>query len=451
VGDPLTPGWASEKGARRLDRSEAATLARIPVHPISAADAERLLRQLSGPVVPEAWRGALGTTYHIGPGPAEVRLRLAFDWSTRPVHSVIATMRGAVEPDQWILYGNHHDAWVHGATDPASGAAALLETARLLAQMRRKGWQPRRTIRFALWDGEEFGLIGSTEWAEKHAATLGRTLVAYLNSDSVLPGRLEAGGSHSLERFVGEVVSQQEHPEGGRPLWHGRIRLDTLGAASDYVAFQQHLGVAALHLGFSGASWGVYHSAYDTRNWYSRHGDPSFAYARTLSILTSVLLARLASAPLLPFEFPGMVRTVYGFVGDAERLPAGRGLDWHKVRQAMSRLAMSAAAVEKQFQAATKRVDAAAAAKLALLNETIYRTERAWLVNGGLPGRGWYRHALYAPGLYSGYTARPLPGIREAVDAGRWPEARKQIEELTRRLYALSDELDRLTAMLRDL
>jgi Predicted aminopeptidases len=255
-GDPLSPGWASEKGSRKLALSEVKTLQKIPVLPISYADAVPLLNNLNGPVAPEAWRGALPLTYHIGPGPAVAHLQLAFDWPTRPVYDVIARIPGSEFPGQWVMYGNHHDAWVNGAADPSSGLAALLETARSLGELAKQGWRPKRTMLFGVWDAEEFGLIGSTEWAEKHAAEIDKKLVAYLNSDMTGKGKLEIQGSHTLEAFMSEVLRDVKAPDGSKSLLEVALtpqapefRIGPMGSGSDYTAFIQHLGVASLNLG----------------------------------------------------------------------------------------------------------------------------------------------------------------------------------------------------------
>ena len=218
VGDPLSPGWASEKGSKRLKIEEAKVLMKIPVMPISYADATPLLQNLGGPVAPEPWRGALGFTYHIGPGPAAAHFKIDFDNSTRPLHDVITTIPGSTYPDQWIIYGNHHDAWVNGAHDPLSGASSLLETARALAVLQKQGWKPKRTIVLALWDGEEFGLVGSTEWAEKHQEELSRQAVVYINSDANSQGSLNVSGSHTLEHFMSEVLRDLQDPAGKKSL-----------------------------------------------------------------------------------------------------------------------------------------------------------------------------------------------------------------------------------------
>src|SRR5579872_1941324 len=339
VGDPLSPGWASEPGSKRLTMAESKILMKIPVMPISYADATPLLQNLGGPVAPEGWRGALGFTYHIGPGPATAHFKLDFDNSTRPLHDVIATIPGSTYPDQWVIYGNHHDGWVNGAQDPISGASSLLETARTLAQLRKQGWQPKRTIVLALWDGEEFGLLGSTEWAEKHQDELTRKGAVYINSDSNSKGTLGASGSHTLEMFMTEVLRDLKDPQNGKSLLEiartpRRERSETpaeeqgppgfhlgpLGAGSDYVAFIDHLGVASLNLGFGGPNLnGQYHSIYDDPHWFEQFGDPGFVYGAALSQVTTMTLLRLADAPLLPFEFGEFSSTVKRYVDQIKK------------------------------------------------------------------------------------------------------------------------------------
>jgi N-acetylated-alpha-linked acidic dipeptidase len=460
VGDPLSPGWASEPGARKLDRSEAQTLMKIPVLPLSYDDASAVLRQLGGPVAPEPWRGALGFTYHVGPGPAKVHLKVDFDWSNRPVHNVIATMRGEPFPDQWILYGNHHDAWVNGANDPLSGASALLETARTLAHLRKAGWRPQRSILFALWDAEEFGLIGSTEWVEKHREELDRKLAVYLNSDTTGKGPIRAGGSHSLEKFLQDLLRDFPDPESGkslfdaaqarRPKGSGEFRLSPLGAGSDYVAFLHHAGIASLNLGFDGEGGGVYHSIYDSFHWYTSFSDKEFLYGKAFSGLMATALIRLAGARLLPFEFGRLASRVQEFAA-AIRKDAGKQahqLEWKEMEAAIRDLTLSAKRLDAALEAAGD-MDTFAPDRLGALNEAIFRTERALILEAGLPGRPWYKHQIYAPGLYTGYSAKTLPGVREAAEAKQWREANTQSRQAAQSLRALSAALGRIAGMLK--
>jgi N-acetylated-alpha-linked acidic dipeptidase len=461
-GDPLTPGWASIAGAKRLPRAEAKTILKIPVMPISYGDAQPLLEQLHGPVVPEAWRGALPITYHAGPGPATVRLKLDFDWTNKPVNDVIATMPGSVYKDQWIVYGNHHDAWVNGASDPISGAAALLETARTLAAMRKQGWQPKRTIRLALWDGEEFGLVGSTEWVEKHQEELERKAAVYINSDSNGRGSIGAGGSHTLEVFMREVLRDLNDPttqksllDSGRAGKDGAPRvfkLGALGSGSDYVGFLHHAGVASLNLGFGGAdAGGVYHSVYDTLGWFRRFSDGDLNYGRALAQVMITTLMRLADAPVLPFEFHTLSRTVHGYVEDIQKeaQQAGGTVDLHDVQAQLAKLHGASEAYNAELAALMKRVASIAPEKLTRVNECLEHAERTLLLPDGLPHREWYRHQIYAPGLYTGYGVKTLPGIREAVDAKRWDEANQQARRVAQALRAMSAQVEEATRLLK--
>lgn len=466
VGDPLSPGWASEPGSKRLSVNEASTLMKIPVLPMSYDDATELMKHLTGPVAPENWRGALPLTYHIGPGPAKVRMKLGFDMTTKPLYNVVATIPGSEFPEQRVLYGNHHDAWVNGASDPLSGASALLETARALAELRKAGWSPKRTIQLALWDGEEFGLVGSTEWVEKHKADLDKNLVAYINSDATGKGRIGAAGSHSLETFVKELLADLNDPTTGRPLIEasraGRensaqtseFRLGALGAGSDYVAFIDNAGIASLNLGFGGeGGGGVYHSIYDSFAWYTRFSDGEFTYGRTFSALNTLLLMRMAGAALVPFEFTALHRTIERYVTEITK-DAGKDstkLEWKELQSELTRLGAAAKSFEAEYQNALRRWNSPARDKVAAVNAAIYRTERSLLAPNGLPGRPFYRHQLYAPGQYTGYSVKTLPGIREAAESKQWDQANTQAREVAKSLRALTAELARIGTLLRSL
>lgn len=463
-GDPLSPGWASEPGSKRLKREESKTLMKIPVIPISYGDAKPLLEHLGGPVVPDAWRGALPLTYHAGPGPAKARLKVDFDWTTKPVHNVIARIPGSEFPDQWVIYGNHHDAWVNGASDPISGASALLETARGLSELLKQGWRPKRTIILALWDAEEFGLVGSTEWVEKHQRELVDKAVFYLNSDSNGRGWIGAQGSHSLEVFVNELLRDLKDPASGKSLLEAaqsrpgaraagqEYRLGPLGAGSDYVAFIHHAGIASVNAGFGGQdAGGVYHSIYDSFAWYTRFADHDFAYGRALAQFAGAMLLRLADAPVLPFEFASVARTVRGYVEDLGKLPGAGQLDFRAVSEQLARLEKASAEYEAALAGAVARSNGAAKPKLAELNRTLYRSERALLLEGGLPGREWFRHQLTAPGLYTGYGAKTLPGVREAAEAARWEEARQQAARVAAALSAFSAQVEQAAGQARAL
>jgi len=448
-GDPLSPGWASVPGdPHRLTVAEAATIPAIPVLPISYDDALPLLRNLGGPVPPEAWRGALPITYHVGAGPARVHLAVSFEWKTRPLYDVIATIPGAVEPDQWVIYGNHHDAWVNGAEDPISGQAALEEAARSLAALLKTGWRPARTVVFAAWDGEEWGLLGSTEWAERHAAELEQKAVVYYNSDTNEAGWLDAEGSHSLEAFVEQVARDIRDPATGKSVLEaladhrraGDAAADTafhvgaLGSGSDYSAFIDHIAVASLSAAYGGASpAGIYHSIYDSYTFYGRFLDPTYAYGVTEAQTMTTAILRMADAPVLPFEFSRAARTYRGYVDEIDkealRSPALAGLDLTGVRSALARLDTAAARYDALADSVAATPSTALSRRrsaLAALNQTLARAERALSDSAGLPRRPWYRHLLYAPGFYTGYGVKTMPGIREAVDLVRPDEARAE-------------------------
>jgi N-acetylated-alpha-linked acidic dipeptidase len=476
-GDPLSPGWASENGSKRLSLDEATTLMKIPVLPISYADATPLLQNLEGPVAPEDWRGALPFTYHIGPGATKVRLRVAMNNATHPLYDVIVRIPGSKFPDQWVLYGNHHDAWVHGASDPCSGAAALLETARSLAELSKQGWKPKRTILLALWDGEEFGLVGSTEWTEKHADELKQKLITYINSDSNGKGRLGAGGSHTLEDFMSQVARDVADPVSGKPLvenMRGRRRnsqaarrtgtpddtpddnqfhLGALGSGSDYTPFLQHLGIASLNLGFGGeGGGGVYHSNYDDFYWYSHFSDTTFVYGKALAEVTSTALMRLADAPVLPFEFGRFAATVTRYVEEIEKLRKPKDeLNLADVRLEIDKLKKFAAAYEAAYTRALPRLSAVPAARLGALNDVLFHSERAMTLSGGLPTRDWFKHRIYAPGLYTGYGVKTLPGIREAVEGGRAEEASQQTEDVVKVLRAINHDVEEAERLLGEM
>ncbi len=456
-GDPLSPGWASEPGAKRLTLAEATTIQQIPVLPISYGDATPLLTALGGPVAPEAWRGALPVTYHLGPGPATVHLKIAMNNATHPLYDVIARIPGSEFPDEWVMAGNHHDAWVGGANDPLSGAAPLLETARTLAELRRKGWKPKRTVLLAFWDGEEFGLIGSTEWMEKHAEELNRKLAVYVNSDSSGKGTLSAGGSPSLEDAMREVVRDVNDPVSGKSLLSEHLarlqkaspnlpaefHLKPLGSGSDYTPFLQHLGIASLSLGFDNVSGGgVYHSAYDDFYWYSHFEDTDFAYGRVLSQMTATVAMRLADAPVLPFEFNRVATSVTAWLDEIGKISGGQKVNLDAVRKANTKLAQAAEALGKTYARVADKLSAATPDKLAAIDQLLIDSERDLTLDPGLPGRPWYRHRLYAPGRYTGYSVKTLPGIREAVEANRPAEAAEQTKQVAQVLDTLADHIN---------
>ena len=474
-GDPLTPDIGATADAKRLVLKDVATLTKIPVLPISWGDAKPILRSLRGPTAPEAWRGALPLTYHIGPGPAVVHLKVACDWDQHPVYDVIARIDGSTFPDEWVIMGNHHDAWVNGASDPVSGMITVLAQAKAFGELVKQGWKPKRTIILAAWDGEEEGLLGSTEWAEAHASELKDKTVAYVNGDSNGKGWLGVGGSHSLERFIGEVERDVLDPQTGKSvlealrehlaeqskdekkreeiLSRSAPRIGALGSGSDYTAFVDHLGIASLNLGFGGeGGGGVYHSIYDSFFWYTHFSDTNFVYGRALSQVEGTVLMRLADSSILPFEFTGLAETIAGYAEELEKLvPKGTKLDLAPLKAAQKTLAKSAQAYESAFgkAAAAGPVFDSGADRLRTLNRMLYQSERLLTDPEGLPRRPWFKHQLYAPGFYTGYGVKTLPYIREALEQKQWDEAAKGVEVVSQRLAALSAQIDKAAGLLR--
>lgn len=504
-GDPLTIGHGATEDAARIDRANAATIMKIPVLPISYEDAQPLLAAMGGPVAPESWRGALPITYRLGgAGPARVRLAVEHDWKLTPVYNVVATLKGSTAPDEWIVRGNHIDGWVNGAQDPIAGMAAELEEARAMGELYKQGWRPRRSIVYAGWDAEEPALLGSTEWAEHHGAELRQKAVAYINTDGNGRGYLGAGGSHSLERFINEVAREVEDPETRLTVWkrlqaqvirnggpvqkreareRADLRIGALGSGSDYTPFIQHLGIASLNLGFGGEDGGgIYHSIYDTPQWYERFSDTSYVYGRALSQVTGIAVMRLAGAEVLPYQFTNLAETVRGYVGEvkgvrdevASRIgETNRMLDegvftattdpkdplTHPVREplpphlnfapldnAVDSLTRVAGAYERALGAAIRRLPDAG--RLTRANALLRDTERQFTSNDGLPKRPWYRHLLYAPGLYTGYGVKTLPGVREAIELKDWATAEREIARLSRAIEAAATHIAGIAALL---
>jgi len=469
-GDPLTPGWGATKNARRLSRDEAKTLMKIPVLPVSYGDALPLFRSLGGQVVPESWRGALPITYHVGPGPATVRLKVISDWNIRTLYNVVARIRGSAYPDEWIVRGNHHDAWVNGADDPVSGMAVVLEEARAFGELLKQGWRPSRTIIFCAWDGEEPGLLGSTEWAEQHAEELKRKAVVYINTDSTGKGWFSASGSHTLERFVNEVARAVRDPKGKGSIWEAvrsrrieqsrgeeekrelreraDLRIGALGSGSDYTVFLDHLGVASLNLGFSGESGGgIYHSIYDSFAWYTRFSDSTFEYSRALAQAAGIAAMRLANARILPFEFTNFAETVGGYVDEISKLSAP-GVDFTPLRKSAERLKETAGDYDRALRAIANTGNVPSDAQA--LNALLYQSERKLLSDAGLPRREWFKHQIYAPGFYTGYGVKTLPGAREAIEQKNWVEAAEQVKVISRTLDAMSSQIEAAARQLRE-
>ncbi|HEY8831505.1 MAG TPA: transferrin receptor-like dimerization domain-containing protein [Gemmatimonadaceae bacterium] len=481
-GDPLTPGVGATKDAKRLSLAQARTITKIPVLPISYGDAQPLLAALGGPIAPASWRGGLPITYRLGSGPARVHLRVKSDWSLKTLYDVIARLPGTTEADQWIVRGNHHDAWVNGAEDPISGLVAELEEARALGTLYQQGWRPKRTIIYAAWDGEEPGLLGSTEWAETHADELKAHAVAYLNSDSNGRGYLGIEGSHSLEKFMNGVALDVPDPESGVSSWkriqasrilngtpesrreardRDDLRIGALGSGSDYSSFLDHLGVASLNIGYGGEdNGGIYHSIYDDFYWFTHFSDTSFVYGRALAQVGGITVLRLADADLLPFAFSNLGETVQGYVKDLQSLRDKRSeqiaernkqieeglfkftsdprdpvtapqkeapapqLNFAPLLNALDSLNHAASRYDHSYNRA---VTEGRAANAKSINERLIQAERALTSTEGLKNRPWYVHMLYAPGFYTGYGVKTIPGVREAIEQGQWQDADKEI------------------------
>ena len=501
-GDPLTPFTAATGDAERLSRSEAPTLPRIPVLPISHEDALPLLSALEGPVAPLHWRGALPITYHVGPGPATVRLKLEFNWDLVPAYNVIARLEGREEPDQWILRGNHHDAWVHGARDPLSGIAAMLAEARAVASLTGDGWRPRRSIVYAAWDAEEPGLIGSTEWAEEYAGELKEKAVAYVNSDSNGRGFLSAGGSHSLETLVNQAARDVDDPQTDLSVLQRslarrtvsidplplapveRVKLGALGSGSDYTPFLQHLGIASLNLAFGGESaQGSYHSLYDSFDHYQRFMDPGYRYGVALAQVAGRIVLRLANAEILPLEFTPLAATLEGYLAEVMDLtgemrrgtealnrwiregylkaasdpartyvpPAPRDpvpfFNFAPLRNAVAGLQSSARKYARGYGRFASGGALPEPERLQL-NRILLGLEQKFAHPEGLPGRPWYRHHIYAPGFYTGYGVKTLPGVREAIEQRSWEQVEVQIERTAGLIRDFSGEVERAARLL---
>jgi N-acetylated-alpha-linked acidic dipeptidase len=519
-GDPLTPGIGATKNAKRLKLSEVTTFTKIPTLPISYADAQPLLAAISGHVAPERWRGALPITYFIGPGPAKVHLKVSFNWDMKTINDVIVRIPGSTYPDEWIIRGNHHDAWVNGAEDPVSGTSALLEEARGLGILLQQGWKPKRTIIYCVWDGEEEGLLGSTEWAEDHAEELRKKAAVYINSDGNGRGFLNVAGSHTLEKFINSVARDVKDPETNLSVWkrlqlrrlaeqpeaaagatrettapdrqelrqRADLRINALGSGSDYTAFLDHLGIASIDLGFGGEDeGGIYHSVYDDFNWYTHFADTDFTYGRALAQTAGLAVLRLADAEILPFDFADFSDTVQRYVDEIQKLaqtqragiiernreieegvfaadddprhktvpPALEAvppfLDLAPLENGLAALQTASAHYDKAFEHA-RETDGSIPARMALrtLNADLIAVERSLTLSDGLPGRSWFQHQIYAPGFYTGYGVKTLPGVRESIEQKQWKLAQEQImrvggvlENAGERIQSATTELDR--------
>ena len=495
-GDPLTPGYVASAERKRLSVQEAKSITKIPVLPISYGDAQPLLAALQGPMAPDEWRGNLPIPYHVGPGRAKVHLKVEFNWDLKPVNDVIAKIPGSVAPDEWIIRGNHHDAWVNGAEDPASGQAPLLEEARALGLLLKQGWKPRRTIIYAAWDGEEPMLLGSTEWVEAHADELRQHAAVYINTDGNDRGLLNMGGSHTLEQFINGVARDIEDPETKLSVWQrlklskiaeaksaddrkelrqrADLRISALGSGTDFTGFLDHLGIATLDLGFGGEDeQGIYHSIYDDFYWYMHFSDSDFVYGRALSQTVGTTVMRLAAAEVLPFDFVDFADTIQKYTKDLEKLLGDKQdairernqeldegvfkatldprrptvappredvpphLNFAPMQNAADSLTRSAEHYRKALSQKQGALSENQVESLRVLNQRLIESERKLTNDDGLPRRPWFKHLLYAPGIYSGYGVKTIPSVREGIEQKRYAEAEQEIVRVAK---ALEDE-----------
>ncbi len=474
-GDPQTPGIGAKPGVKLIPLDQVQTITKIPVMPISYADATPLLESLKGEMVPADWRGGLPIPYRTGPSVAKAHLQLAFNWDRKPLYDVIAKIPGTTMPDQWVIRGNHHDGWVNGAADPLSGASAELEEARALGEMVKQGWKPQRTIVYCFWDGEEPALLGSTEWVEYHADELSRHAVAYFNSDGNGRGMFRAEGSHELENFVDSVTKDITDPETNMPVWkraklaamvRGRggagageeaaapdtgkredTRMPALGSGSDYTAFLHHLGIASVNLGYGGEDQanGQYHSIYDDFYFYTHYSDTNFSYGKALAQTAGTMMMRMADADVIPFQFADLADTVKMYATQLTKLADTMRADIKKRNAAIEAGAYEAANDPKKprvtpkveplppsfnFAPLTQASDDLTAAAAAYdkaftasggsgataVDPDLIKAERVLLDPAGLPNRTWFQNLMYAPGFYTGYGVKTMPSIRETIE-----------------------------------
>ncbi len=461
-GDPLTPGWASLEGAKRITEEEARSVPRIPAVPMSWRDAKPILENLAGPVAPASWQGALPLTYHVGPGPAKLHVEVDMDGGTRPIWVVEGRIVGSEKPDELVVLGNHRDAWVYGAVDPSSGTASLLEAARVLGKLAREGHRPRRSLVFASWDAEEWHLTGSTEWGEQFAAELGKSAVAYLNVDSSTSGSvflvsavaslnptilgvagdvIDPNSRHSLLETWTEAASSSS-PEAAA---EASMVENNLGSGSDYTVFLNFLGVPVVDLAFDGP-YGVYHSQYDDLYWMEHFGDPGYRYMTAMVEVWGRLALRLANADVLAYDFRQYATAVQGFVDSLREVSQlSEKLDLGPVETAVDEWSKQAETLQDKIDRALTREDPPVPSSFSALNAALLGVERELLLPDGIPDRPWFKHCLYAP-RYT-YAAMSLPGVREAAEAGDWELARDQLEALAQRLRAASAATRRAAAL----
>jgi len=459
-GDPLTPGWPSIEGAKRITPEEARSVPRIPAVPMSWRDAKPILENLQGPVAPLDWQGALPMTYRVGPGPAKLHVEIDMDGKTRSIWVVEGRILGSEHPDELVILGNHRDAWVYGAVDPSSGTASQLEAARVLGALAKKGERPRRTLVFANWDAEEWHLTGSTEWGEQFAAELGKGAVAYLNVDSSTSGpNFSIGAVASLNPSILEVARDVIDPNSRRSLLEAWSKTSSstegdaaaslveneLGSGSDYTVFLNFLGVPVASMGFGGP-YGVYHSQYDDLYWMEHFGDPGYRYMTAMVEVWGRLGLRLANADVIPYDFRPYASTVGSFVDGLREVPRlEEELDLTEVAAAVDEWSQGAEDLGQKIEKALTREGEIQAGTFADLNAALLTVEREFLLDDGIPDRPWFKHSLYAP-RYT-YAAMSLPGVREAAEAGNWELARSQLEALIGRLRAVATATRKAAAL----
>jgi N-acetylated-alpha-linked acidic dipeptidase len=508
MGDPLTPGVGAVADAKRIPIAESKSLTKIPVLPISYADAQPLLTAITGRAAPRAWQGGLAITYHLGPGAAKVHLKMFSNWDMKPLYDVIGKIPGSTIPDEWVIRGNHHDAWVNGAEDPLSGAVAVLEEARSIGELVKQGWKPKRTIIYCAWDGEEPGLLGSTEWVETHADDLRKHAVVYINSDSNGRGYFALEGSHTLEHFINDVARDVQDPETKLSAWkrdqlkeiegaktpealrelrsRHDLRLEMLGGGSDHAPFINFAGVASLGIGFGGEDGGgIYHSIYDDFYWYTHFSDKDFVYGRALAQAGSTSVVRMADADLLPFQFSDFADDVKMYVREVEKFADKQREEIQENNQKLAEGMYEATAdpryswvtpkkeevpphlnfapldnaVESlerssaEYQKALDRVGASGGAALASasvkeVNEMLIQCEHKLTTPEGLPGRFWYKHELYAPGVYTGYAAKAIPAVREGLEQKKWKEAEESAARVAKVLESEAQHISAAAAKL---
>jgi N-acetylated-alpha-linked acidic dipeptidase len=502
-GDPLTPGVGATANAKRLAIKDAKTITAIPVLPISYADALPLLTALKGPVAPEKWRGALAMTYRVGPGPALVHLKVTSNWDIKPIYDVIATLHGSSAADQWVIRGNHHDAWVNGAEDPISGQAAMLEEARMLGELHAHGWAPLRTIIYCAWDGEEPGLLGSVEWVETHLDELQKHAVAYINSDSNSRGYLYPGGTQDLQNFISGIARDVEDPETHLSLYqrshlYGILKaknaeersdlrkrndlvVHALGDGSDYTAFQDFAGISSLNLGFGDEDDGTqYHSIYDDFYWYTQFVDKDFAYGRALSQTGGTAIMRFADADFIPVDFSPQADAIEKYEAELEKLVKDKQDEFTErnleltegvfkatddprrplvpppaetvppfinlapMKNAIVLLKKSADRYSRALAAFQAKGSAALPPKsLETINADLKRVSRLFLNEKGLPERPWFKNQIYAPGAYTGYGAKPIAAVREYLDEKKWSEAEGQVPQVAHVIENVAAGIDK--------